>query len=122
MKFLLIMHMNPVVWDGLTEAERQAVMDGHDRFIATITESGEMINTQALGDPVTSAVVRVRDGAPVVTDGPYTEGKEFLAGFYFVDVADRGRALELAAMIPDAAVAGMGVEVRPVMFAAGPDL
>ena len=122
MKFLLIMHMNPVVWEALTEDERQAVMNGHGGFMEAITESGELINTQALGDPATSSVVRVRGGAPVVTDGPFIEGKEFLAGFYFVDVESRERALELAAMIPDAAVEGLGIEVRPVMFAAGPGL
>ncbi|WP_156755256.1 YciI family protein [Actinokineospora pegani] len=122
MKFLLIMHMNPAVWDGLTEAERKAVMAGHEGFITEVTESGELLGTQALGDPSTSAVVRVRDGVPVVTDGPYAEVKEYLGGFYHIDVDSRERALELAAKIPDAAVDGLGVEVRPVMFAAGPDL
>jgi len=121
-KFLLIMHMNPATWEGLTEDEQKAIMDGHDGFIAAITGSGEMISTQALGDPATSAVVRVRDGVPAVTDGPFAEGKEYLAGFYLVDCESRERALELAAMIPDAAVEGLGVEVRPVMFSAGPDL
>lgn len=122
MKFLLIMHMNPATWEGLTEDERKAIMDGHGGFVEAITGSGEMISTQALGDPATSAVVRVRDGVPAVTDGPFAEGKEYLAGFYLVDCESRERALELAAMIPDAAVEGLGVEVRPVMFSAGPDL
>ena len=122
MKFLLIMHNNPAVWESLTEDERNAVMTGHGGFIKTIQESGEMIVTQALADPSNSAVVRVRDGVPVVTDGPYLEAKEFLGGYYLVDVASRERALELAAMIPDAAVAGLGIEVRPVMFSAGMEM
>jgi hypothetical protein len=121
MKFLLIMHMNPQIWEALTDAEREEVMSGHGDFIDTVRGSGEMIGTVALGAPADSAVVRVRDGVPAVSDGPYLEAKEFLAGYYLVECADRERALELAAMIPDAKVPGLGVEVRPVVFSAGPD-
>ncbi|KAA2262600.1 hypothetical protein F0L68_11895 [Solihabitans fulvus] len=119
MKFLLNLHMNPAVWDSLTEDERNEVMTGHGAFMETVTKSGEMITTQGLADPSQSAVVRVRGGQPVVTDGPYLEAKEYLGGFYLIDCESRDRALELAAMIPDAKVEGLGVEVRPVMFADG---
>ena len=116
MKFLLLMHMNPTVWEALTEDERNEVMTGHGEFMDTVTKSGEMILTQALADPSQSAVVRVRDGERLVTDGPYLEAKEYLGGYYLVDVENRERALELAAMIPDAKVPGMGIEVRQIMF------
>ncbi|HEV3361552.1 MAG TPA: YciI family protein [Pseudonocardiaceae bacterium] len=116
MKFLLLMHMNPTVWDALTEDERNEVMTGHGAFMDTVTKSGEMILTQALADPSQSAVVRVRDGERLVTDGPYLEAKEYLGGYYLVDVEDKERALELAAMIPDAKVPGLGIEVRQIMF------
>jgi hypothetical protein len=119
MKFLLIMNMNPVVWDGLTADEQAEIGNGHGAFIDTIKKSGEMITTQALADPSQSFVVRVRDGQPAVTDGPYAEAKEYLGGFYLIDCEDRERAIELAAMIPDAKVDGMGIEVRPVMFSDG---
>ncbi|GGS42523.1 YciI family protein [Actinokineospora fastidiosa] len=122
MKFLLMLHMNPSAWEALTEDERQAVMNAHEGFMAAIRESGEFINTQALADPSTARVVRVRDGVPVVSDGPYIETKEFLAGYYLVDCESQARALELAAMIPDAAVPGMGVEVRQIMFDAGMEM
>lgn len=117
MKFLLIMHMNPRLWDGLTEQQRQEVMAGHGEFMETITKSGEMLGTAALADPAQSAVVTVRGGIPVVTDGPFLETKEFFGGYYMIEVENRERALELAALIPDAGVEGMGVEVRPVVFA-----
>ena len=119
MKFLLIMHMNPDVWNALTDEERNEVMTGHGAFIETVTKSGEMILTQALADPSQSAVVRVRGGQRVVTDGPYLESKEYLGGFYLVDCEDRERALELASMIPDAKVDGLGIEVRQIMFTDG---
>lgn len=119
MQFLLIMHMNPTVWEALTEDERTAVMNGHGSFIETIKASGEMISTQALADPSESAVVRVRDGKQVVTDGPYLEAKEHLGGFYLIECASKERAYELAAMIPDAGVEGLGIEVRRVVFSDG---
>jgi hypothetical protein len=56
-----------------------------------------------------------------VTDGPFLEAKEFMGGFYIVECETRERALELAGLIPDAGVEGMGIEVRPVMFSAGPE-
>lgn len=114
MKYLLLIHMNPDVWSTLTKADVDEVMAGHDRFIATITESGEMVSTLALGEPKESAVVRIRAGAETVTDGPYVEAKEFLAGFYVVECETRDRAVQLAALIPDAK--WNAIEVRPIVF------
>jgi hypothetical protein len=119
MKFLLIMNINPAIMEALTDAERQEIMEGHGEFMTTVRASGEMVSTEALADPSQSSVVRVRDGVPVVTDGPYAEAKEFLGGYYLVEVASRDRALELAALIPDARVNGMGIEVRQVVFSGG---
>jgi hypothetical protein len=119
-KYMLIMQINPAALDALTDAQREELMNGHSAFMDTIRASGEMVETQALGMPADSAVVRVRDGVPVVTDGPYLEAKEFMGGYYVVDCASRERALELAAMIPDAHLDGLGIEVRPIVFSAGP--
>src|SRR6202050_193069 len=120
MKFLLSMHMNPAVFNALTEEERNEIMGGHGAFIDAITKSGELIITQALADPSQSAVVRVRGGQTVVTDGPFLEAKEYVGGFYLIDCENKERAIELAAIIPDAKIEGLGVEVRQIMFSAGP--
>jgi hypothetical protein len=119
MQFLLVLRNNPAVIEALAEEEKRRLMDGHAAFIEAVQNSGELIITQALADPSQSVVVRVRNGVPAITDGPYVEAKEFLGGYYLIDVADRDRALELAAQIPDARIEGLGVEVRPVMFSAG---
>jgi hypothetical protein len=116
---MLVLNINPDVLAALPEAEQQAIGSGHQKFMDTIKASGEFHSTVALQQPDRSAVVRVRGGLPAVTDGPFVESKEFLGGFYLVDVASRERALELAAMIPDAAIEGLGVEVRGVEFADG---
>ena len=120
MKYMLIMQLNPAAFEALTDAQRTEIMDGHQAFMNTIKASGEMVETHALAEPGQSAVVRVRDGLPVVTDGPYLESKEFMGGYYIVDCATRDRALELAALIPDAGIEGLGIEVRPIIFSAGP--
>ncbi|MFE7524372.1 YciI family protein [Kitasatospora sp. NPDC057542] len=119
MKFLISLHINPAVLDALTDEEKAAIGAGHGRFIEDLKESGELILTQALVDPSQAAVVTVRNGQPVVTDGPFLEAKEFLGGFYLIDCEDRQRAIELAARIPDTAIEGLGVEVRQVMFSDG---
>jgi hypothetical protein len=116
MKYLLAMYMNPDIWDGLSDEDKDDVMTGHGEFIRRIRESGEMIITQALDAPARGAVVRVDGGVPAVTDGPFIESKEFLAGFYLVECESQERAYEVAAMIPDAKIKGLGIEVRPVVF------
>ncbi|MEO3743976.1 YciI family protein [Plantactinospora sp. B5E13] len=119
MQFLISMYINPAVLDALTEEEKAAIGAGHGRFLEALKASGELITTQALVDPSQAAVVSVRNGQPVVTDGPFLEFKEFLGGFYLVDCESRERAIELAAQIPDTTIEGLGVEVRQVMFADG---
>jgi hypothetical protein len=119
MKFVISMHINPAVLDALTEDEKAAIGDGHGRFLQSLKDSGELILTQALVDPSQAAVVRVRNSQPVVSDGPFLEAKEYVGGFYLIDVEDKARAVELAAQIPDAAIEGLGVEVRQVMFSDG---
>ncbi|MFJ9692408.1 YciI family protein [Kitasatospora sp. NPDC101183] len=121
MTFLIALHLNPAVMDALTEEERAALGAGHRRFVAAATASGELVTPHGLADPSRSVVVSVRGGQPVVTDGPFLEAKEYLGGFYLVECASLGRAVELAALIPDAAIDGLGVEVREVHTTAYPE-
>jgi hypothetical protein len=116
-KYLLIIHNNPALLESLPPAEMEAMMAAHGPFQEAIRESGELVGFAALADPSTSRVVRVADGAPAVTDGPFMEAKEHLAGFYVVDCETVERAQELAAKMPEARY--VGVEVRAVMNEAG---
>ena len=121
MKFMLIMNVDPTVMENLSEEESTSLMNGHGAFMETIKESGEMISTHALGDTAQTAVVRVKGDDVNITDGSFLQTKAFMGGFYLVDCESRERALELGAMIPDAKIDGLGVEVRPVMFSGGAD-
>lgn len=117
MKYLLMITANPAAPHAVTEEDRTAGYAAHDRLIALTRESGELVGFVALADPSNSRTVRVRAGVPAVTDGPYLEAKEFLAGYYLLDCETPARAEELAALIPAARVAG--IEVRPVMESGG---
>jgi hypothetical protein len=115
-KCVILMQIDPAVLEQLTEEQQQLIGDGHGAFMAATKESGEFIATQALGDPSRSKVVRGGD-RPEVTDGPFVESKEFMGGFYLLDVEDEARAIELAKQIPDARIPGLALEIRPVVFA-----
>jgi hypothetical protein len=122
MKYVVLMQVDPSVIEALSPEEQQAIGDGHQRFIDEITESGEFLSTHALGDPSQSTVVRAKDGKPEVVDGPFAETKEFMGGYYLLDVESKERAIELAQRIPDARIDGLALEIRPVMFSAGADM
>ena len=76
-----------------------------------LTEAGEMVFNEGLQDGDTAKLVRLVDGVPVATDGPFAEAKESLIGFWVLDVADEARILEIAGRIVK--YSGV-VEVRPV--------
>ena len=122
MKYVVLMQVDPTVLEGLSEQEQQAIGAGHQAFMNEVTESGEMLSTNALGDPSQSVVIRSKDGKPEVMDGPFAETKEFMGGYYLLDVESKERAIELAKKIPDARIDGLALEVRPVMFSAGADM
>jgi hypothetical protein len=82
-----------------------------------LTESGELVAGEGLADGSTAKLVKLEDGVPVTTDGPYAESKESLIGFWIVDVADEARVLELGGRIVK--YSGV-VEVRPLGVAPEP--
>ena len=100
-------------WSATEFAAMGAFMESFGRDLA---ESGELVDAQGLTAPVHTRRIRLREGAPVVTDGPYAEAKEYLGSFTIVDCDSLERALEIAARSPSARY--WGVEVRPLMHEA----
>ena len=94
------------------EREPSPARMGIEQWVQEADRAGTRLLGRALEDPRTAITVRVRDGEPLTSDGPFAECKEFVAGFDVVDCADLDEAIELAANHP---VAGFGiVEVRPL--------
>ncbi|MFO2462700.1 YciI family protein [Pseudomonas sp. 15FMM2] len=81
-------------------------------YAEAIQGSGRMLAAEALESVSTATTVRVRNGKLSITDGPFAETKEQLAGFYLIDAKDLNEALQIASGIPAARVGS--VEVRPV--------
>lgn len=122
-KYLLLIHSNPVTWghpsflhteEGikLPKSAREVLAAQLDDLIAELKASGELLALEPLEEPGRAKVVRVREGVRAVTDGPYSEAKEQLAGFFLLDVATPDRAEEIAASIPEAQF--YAVELRPI--------
>jgi hypothetical protein len=81
-------------------------------FDKSIRDSGHCIASEALQPVATATTVRVRSGKTTVTDGPFVETKECLAGFYMVEAKDLNEAIQIASRIPPAGIGS--IEVRPV--------
>jgi len=126
MKYMLMMHTPRDMSGGMESWSPEDVknhIEFQHRFDRELTEAGEMVFNEGLTFPDQALVVRADDkGAPVVTDGPFPESKEFLIGFWIVDVATAERAYEIAATAssapgPGGQALGIPIEVRPI---AGP--
>ncbi len=123
MKYILMMNCPRNAYELMGSWPKKAVQD-HMAFMHKLNkelrEAGELVATEGLADPKQAVIVRVgKDGAPV-TDGVFPESKEFLAGYWIVDVDSEKRAHEIAARASSApGVDGkpfvIPIEVRQVM-------
>ncbi|SHK98142.1 Uncharacterized conserved protein [Pseudonocardia thermophila] len=112
-------------WDP---ADVQAHLDCLRALNDELARRGELVEMNALSGPELAKIVTADgSGPPVVTDGPFPEAKEVLAGYQLVDVESEERALEIAAAVSAAPGPGgvplrQRIEVRQVMFTFAPDL
>jgi hypothetical protein len=115
MKYVVLIYSNPATWETLPASERDRVMGIHNRIIKELTESGELLRVDGLARPTNTKTVRLHDGVPVVTDGPFSEAKEQLAGVWALDVESIERAIEVSTPVAEYDI----VEVRPLMDLSG---
>jgi hypothetical protein len=120
MKYMLMIYDNPDTRSVFFGPDGDALMAEMDALMAELTESGELVSTDALADPASSKVVRVRDDVPAITDGPLAEAKEHFGGYLIVDCDSEARAVEIAARWPSAKFTAM--EVRPILDISGEEM
>ena len=113
MKYLLMIYADEKVDQGLSPEEMGGVFGEYGRLTADLRGAGSFLGGEPLEPVATATTVRVRDGNTITTDGPFTETKEQLGGFYLIDVANLDEAIRWAARIPHAKLGS--VEVRPIM-------
>jgi hypothetical protein len=122
-KYLIMIQSNAqsrAAWETWTEQQQMDFGRAHYALSDELAAAGLLVASEGLGDPALSTHVQVRDGQTLTTDGPFAEAKEYLAGFYLVDVERLEDAVEIAARMPDAAVTS--VEIRPVFDPRGLEL
>jgi hypothetical protein len=126
MKFMLLMSCTKAQFETLgawKPEEFKAHVEFMKRYNEELKRSGELVLAEGLDIPHNAKLVRAtQPSAPAVTDGPFAETKEFLAGFWIVQCASRERAVELAAKAstapgPGGAPMGIPIELRQVMQA-----
>jgi hypothetical protein len=111
MKYAVLLFDDPAAWANVTESQMTKL---HADYMA-VTEEPESYGGAQLQPAETAKTLRVKDGALFVTDGPFTETKEILSGFYLIDAPTEARALEIAATIPTVSQMGGVIEVRPLV-------
>jgi len=128
-KYVILIHSNPQPWghptgdfiaeqQELPQDQRDQMTADFEQVLSEMSERGELVVAEALGAPATSRLYRWGGGKPLVTDGPYSESKEHLAGFFLIDVESQERAEEVTAKF---AGPGETIELRPAMWPGGDD-
>ena len=111
MRYLLLIYEEPPA-APMAPDDWAAMMSQYGAFTTWLEERGWLRTAAALQDVATATTVSVRDDQRLVTDGPFAETKEHLAGFYVIDVASLDDAIEAAARIPSAKSGK--IEIRPI--------
>ncbi len=130
MKYMILTYASQQDYDGMAGKDtRKPAWTGADfaamgafmtKFNADLAESGELVETRALAAPVLTRRLGSKDGVSVVTDGPYAETQEVLAGYWIVECESFDRATEIAARLrdtpaPDFVRATAYADVRPLV-------
>jgi hypothetical protein len=114
MKYMLLVYMDE---KAMTDTERQDCYMESAQLTQDLNARGKYLGASPLHSVATATSVRVRDGKPLVTDGPFAETREQLGGFFLIDAPDLDEALSIAARIPGSRKGT--IEVRPVMEISG---
>jgi hypothetical protein len=120
MKYLMLIYGNQEKWDSMPAEDWPKEIAKQDAWNKKYQQTGELLGAYGLADAAAARLIRRKDGAPAVTDGPYLETKEYVASLYLVDVESEERAYEIAAEMPW--TDKDPVEVWPILHEAAADL
>jgi hypothetical protein len=120
MKYMVMIYDNAKTRETFFGEEGAGLMAEVNAIMKELTDSGELIGGEALGDPSNTKTIRPVDGVPAITDGPLAEAKEHFGGYLIVDCDSEARAVEIAARWPSAKFTAM--EVRPILDISGEEM
>ncbi len=116
MRYMLLIYSTERAEGQADPAEMQAIMQGHQAVMEGTAKAGILRAADPLHPTSTATTVRVQNGKPITTDGPFAETKEQLGGYYILDCKDLDEAIQWAGRIPTACKGGSGcIEIRPIM-------
>jgi hypothetical protein len=118
-KYLCLAYYDPTAFAAMPPAEVQALVSQCPAKDEELRATGRLVVSASLGGPEAAIVVRPRGDRPSVTDGPYTEAKEMVGGFFIIEAADREEAIRVASLHPAATLGeqvGWGLELHPIGF------
>ncbi len=116
MRYILLIYSSERAEAQTPPEEMQAIREGHWAVMEGTTQAGILRGAEPLHPTSTATTVRIENGQPVTTDGPFAETKEQLGGYYILECKDLDEAIFWAGKIPTGCKGGTGcVEIRPIM-------
>jgi hypothetical protein len=112
MEYLLMLYVDETGWPKLTKAEQEKGVAAYMAYAEALQKSGAFKGSNRLQPTSTATTVRMVNGAPQVLDGPYTDSKEQVGGYFLIDAPDLDAAISWASRCP--AASHGAVEVRPI--------
>ncbi len=112
MRYMFLIYLDDARFEVMTESERIGFGNAMLDYDEELTRSGHYITSEPLKSVSEAITIRKHDGTLAVTDGPYTETKEYLSGFFIIEARDMNEAVQVASRMPLATVGS--IEIRPL--------
>ena len=113
MKFMLIVHHDEEAFEKIEKEKRQQLLAESIELTHQLHAAGRYLSASPLHPAGTAVLVKVREGKPLVTDGPFIETREQIAGYFLINARDLNEAVSIAGRVPGARIGT--VEVRPLI-------
>jgi hypothetical protein len=117
MKYLLLVHHDEDAFAKMSEATRKEMLEESVKLTHQLHTKRQYLSASPLHPASTAVIVRVREGKPLVTDGPFVETREQLAGYFLINAEDLDEAISIARRVPGARIGT--IEVRPLIEISG---
>ena len=117
MKFMLIVHHDEEAFNKIEKEKRQQMLAESIELTYQLHATGQYLSASPLHPAATAVIVRVREGKSLVTDGPFIETREQIAGYFLVNAQDINEAIRIATRVPGARIGT--IEVRPLIEITG---
>ncbi len=117
MKYLLLVHHDEETFRKISKEQQQQMLTESVQLTHQLHDNGQYLSASPLHPAATAVIVRVREGQSFVTDGPFVETREQLAGYFLVNAKDLDEAVRIATRVPGARIGT--VEVRPLIEITG---